>query len=336
MADNAASIPRLMVFISLVACAVLMHEWPVAATSASVNTTQSSEVAALKAKVEALESSLESMGSTLLQNLQEELNATLKDMASQACVCAGYCCQVDNTTSDAAVTVTTTTEVDRNHTHCQKIRPWTQGVKQIWSQSKAREVYCDGQWTVIQRRMSGQVDFYRDWSDYVNGFGNASDEYWLGLAAVRQITASGRWQLRVDLENWKNQTAKAIYNGFKVLSKSQQYALKLRKFISGSAGDSLFATHLEMKFSTKDRDNDRFGAGSCAQMYRGGWWFNECFLSNLNGVYYYNSSSNSSSNSSNSSSNSGSSSSLMDGVSWKTWMGFGYSLKKTVMKIRPL
>ena len=37
--------------------------------------------------------------------------------------------------------------------------------------------YCDmttdqGGWTVIQRRNNGSVDFYRDWTDYVRGFGS--------------------------------------------------------------------------------------------------------------------------------------------------------------------
>jgi len=32
----------------------------------------------------------------------------------------------------------------------------------------------------IQRRFSGDEDFYLDWSDYRNGFGNKSGEYWLG------------------------------------------------------------------------------------------------------------------------------------------------------------
>lgn len=33
-------------------------------------------------------------------------------------------------------------------------------------------------------------------------------------------------------------------------------------------------------FSTKDRNNDRH---SCANQYFGGWWYVNCYMSNLNG-----------------------------------------------------
>lgn len=36
-------------------------------------------------------------------------------------------------------------------------------------------------WTVIQRRLDGSVDFYRDWDDYRDGFGCVSGEYWMGV-----------------------------------------------------------------------------------------------------------------------------------------------------------
>ena len=38
-------------------------------------------------------------------------------------------------------------------------------------------VWC---FQVFQRRMSGKTDFYRTWSEYSGGFGNLSEEFWLG------------------------------------------------------------------------------------------------------------------------------------------------------------
>jgi hypothetical protein len=39
-----------------------------------------------------------------------------------------------------------------------------------------------------------------------------------------------------------------------------------------------------MYFTTKDKDNDRNG-GNCATYHTGGWWYNVCTHSDLNGLY---------------------------------------------------
>ena len=37
---------------------------------------------------------------------------------------------------------------------------------------------------VIQRRIDGQADFYRGWSEYEIGFGDMTNEFWLGMYEV--------------------------------------------------------------------------------------------------------------------------------------------------------
>ena len=37
---------------------------------------------------------------------------------------------------------------------------------------------------VFQRRLNGSVDFYRDWKDYRDGFGDLEVEFWLGNLAT--------------------------------------------------------------------------------------------------------------------------------------------------------
>ena len=155
---------------------------------------------------------------------------------------------------------------------------------------KLLNVFCDqktdgGGWLVIQRRQDGSEDFYRGWSDYQKGFGDISGEFWLGNDNLYLLTRNNQ-ELRVDLTDFEGNTAYAKYSSFAVGSASENYKLTVDGY-SGTAGDAM-TYHNGMEFSTRDRDNDVDSSKSCAERYKGSWWYNSCHHVNLNGIYYNN------------------------------------------------
>ncbi|GFN93113.1 tenascin-r, partial [Plakobranchus ocellatus] len=115
-----------------------------------------------------------------------------------------------------------------------------------------------GGWIVIQRRTTGNVDFYRDWDTYKKGFGSLDDDFWLGNDNIHTITSSGTYELRVDLK-YQGKSAFAHYSKFSIDDEDNNYTLRLGDY-DGTAGDSL-GYHRGRPFSTFDRDNDAFGRG---------------------------------------------------------------------------
>ena len=141
----------------------------------------------------------------------------------------------------------------------------------------------NGGWTVFQSRMDGSVDFYRNWADYVAGFGQLKGEHWLGLEKLVCLTTRRpRTELRVDLADYEGNYKYAQYSFFSIGNNGTKYRLNIAGY-TGTAGDSLIY-HNGMQFSTKDRDNGYY-SGNCAREYHGAWWYKVCHNSNLNGLY---------------------------------------------------
>ena len=93
-------------------------------------------------------------------------------------------------------------------------------------------VFCDqntegGGWTVFQKRLDGSVDFDRNWTDYKQGFGNLSGEFWLGLDKIQRLTSQTNKKLRVELEDFQGNTAYAEYNMFAVADEAENYRLSV-------------------------------------------------------------------------------------------------------------
>ncbi|KAI8489060.1 hypothetical protein Bbelb_332840 [Branchiostoma belcheri] len=203
----------------------------------------------------------------------------------------------------------------------------TSGVYRIGLLPGHVEAYCDmdtaeGGWTVIQRRVDGSVPFNRTWEEYKRGFGNKSGEYWLGNENIHLLTNQKDYRLRIDMQDWDNQTRYAEYSTFRVLGEyGDQYRLHVSGY-NGTAGDSMtrYFSNDGMRFSTVDRDNDLNSGHCCQRRGQGGWWFGNCGNSFLNGRYLV---------------SCGRSCEVWQGVIWHSFTGSRGSLKSVSMKIRP-
>jgi hypothetical protein len=73
------------------------------------------------------------------------------------------------------------------------------------------------------------------------------------------------------------------------------------------------AEHNGQMFSTKERDNDKWGK-NCDERYKGGWWDDACYGVNINALYLGNKSSS-------------------ESMNWHVWKKYK-SMKRASMMIR--
>ncbi|XP_060581057.1 ficolin-2-like [Ruditapes philippinarum] len=132
---------------------------------------------------------------------------------------------------------------------------------ELWESKKKLIVNCDmktdgGGWTIFHRRFDGSIDFYQNFTEYENGFGNAGGELWLGLKYIQELADQDHSEVRIDLTKTTqdNLEAELAYNN-------------------------------KAPFSTFDRDLDSAPPRSCAVDRHGGWWYYSCTFMNINGLY---------------------------------------------------
>ena len=155
----------------------------------------------------------------------------------------------------------------------------------FFSSNPTMKARCDlkegGGWTVILRRNSDavpHVNFRRIWSDYENGFGNLSTEFWYGLRNIHCLTTREPVDLRIELKQSAG-TQVWTYREFVVDGAHNNYTLHIGRAHGQSEGEKFdaMAIHNGMQFTTKDVDNDKYSS-NCAV---GGWWYNTCGYSRL-------------------------------------------------------
>ncbi|CAL8337947.1 unnamed protein product [Merluccius merluccius] len=185
------------------------------------------------------------------------------------------------------------------------------------------QVYCDmetsgGGWLVFQKRFDGSVNFQRTWREYKMGFGDPLGEQWLGTEVLHQLSMLGQYSLRVELQDWEGNQVYSQYDRFSLASEKHGYRLVARGY-SGTAGRQSSLSSHRTAFSTSDQDNDNCDTCKCALMLTGGWWFDACGLSNLNGMFY----------------SPGHNIRKLNGIKWHHFRGPSYSLHSTAMMVRP-
>ena len=120
-------------------------------------------------------------------------------------------------------------------------------------------IYCDmvtdrGGWMVIQRRNASldNVNFFRNWDDYENGFGDI-DEFWIGLKNIHEFTTQKDTEMHISAWNSRS-LAKTFYPFVVVGDANTNYKI----YKHAGTGDGYYgpSPQYDSTFSTFDRDED--------------------------------------------------------------------------------
>ena len=138
------------------------------------------------------------------------------------------------------------------------------------------------------------MSFNKRWEHYLDGFGwrGPNDDMWFGNEHIREVLkAHGRSILQIKLEARDGSHALAEYSNFRLDTKKNKYRLFIdAAFQLVNMTDSLTASN-GSRFSTRDKNFDRFSCAGYHNPNSGGWWWPEgsykqrCTQANLNGIY---------------------------------------------------
>uniref|UniRef100_A0A0K8R3B3 Putative ficolin/ixoderin n=1 Tax=Ixodes ricinus TaxID=34613 RepID=A0A0K8R3B3_IXORI len=152
-------------------------------------------------------------------------------------------------------------------------------------------VWCDmdtdgGGWTIIQRRSKdeeGEDKFEKSKEEYEKGFYGGLSSYWIGNENLHLLTnfPNNEQVLRIELTRQDGNNINVEYDQFKVGSKADEYELSIGKY-KGPHGYDALKSYNGHKFFMGNSYYKPIYSG-CYPHLSGGWWYNDCVHSNLNG-----------------------------------------------------
>jgi len=126
---------------------------------------------------------------------------------------------------------------------------------------------------ILRRReyYNNPPDYFsgRSKKEFVNGFGEKSKEFWIGLKELSDLTSSGTWSLIVDVSN-SSTIITGYYDDFKVEynKKTSKYKMTVGKFVSYSNPplEDCLSKSTDTNFEYPDTD-------ICSTIRKAGWWY---------------------------------------------------------------
>uniref|UniRef100_A0A914WZI1 Fibrinogen C-terminal domain-containing protein n=1 Tax=Plectus sambesii TaxID=2011161 RepID=A0A914WZI1_9BILA len=136
--------------------------------------------------------------------------------------------------------------------------------------------YCDqstlqGGWTMLLRKSNDTFNFSRSYSEYKTGFGNESQDYYIGNDVMHRISSMQPYELAVAGRFAASKQAVAVrYKNFSIGTEASGYALRIGgiKDSFGTTADELLKFNGSV-FSARDQGP----LASCATAKEGGWWW---------------------------------------------------------------
>ncbi|XP_053403235.1 ficolin-1-A-like [Mercenaria mercenaria] len=182
----------------------------------------------------------------------------------------------------------------RNRVDCKDIlgdnRAASSGIYEIktWKSKSKIKVLCDmetsgGGWTVFHNRFDGSVDFYRNFTDYENGFGDIAGEFWLGFKYMQEMVKAGQSQLLLQVTAKDRSTGHELAGDFSLRSENLYYEDQILFSLGIATRYRCLLGLSGAAFTTMDRDVEI----NCAEQMRSPWWYRNCGdeICNLHGKY---------------------------------------------------